>query len=55
MEFETFNLKKVIFIKFLEHAAFDLDKVVAHHDCDEGRVASIDGHVESGGLEQEQH
>ena len=53
--FTNTHLKKIVLVKFLEYTSFNLHKVVAHHDGEERLVAGVDGHVERGGLEQEEH
>ena len=48
-------LEQIVFIKFLEDAAFQLDEIVGHHDGQQSLVAGVDGHVEGCGLQEEQH
>ena len=49
------NLKQIVFLKFLEHASFELDEVVGHHDGEQGLVVRVEGDVERRRLKQHQH
>ncbi len=45
-------MKQVVCFKLLKNTSFELDKVIGHHNGEEGFAVGVDGHVECDSLHQ---
>ena len=47
----TRHLEEIVPLKLLEDGALQFDKVIGHHDGEQGLTVRVDCHIESDGLD----
>ena len=49
----TRHLEEVVPLKLFKDGSLQFDKVIRHHDSEQGLAVRVDSHIESDGLDQD--